>query len=176
MIEVELRRFLTEEEYERLLRYFDDHDIKEDKQESWYFDTEEDLRILRGEDAAKIWLKRGKMHDEFREEIEIPLKKKDFEKMHNILATIGHKVNIKWQRTRKQCEWDGVKVCIDHTQGYGYILELEKLCKEEDQEVALEELHTRLRKLGIKLTPKEEFDKAYERYANTWQEHFEGFY
>ncbi|MDP6294047.1 MAG: hypothetical protein QGG83_04775, partial [Candidatus Woesearchaeota archaeon] len=93
-----------------------------------------------------------------------------------ILATIGHKVNIKWQRTRKQCEWDGVKVCIDHTQGYGYILELEKLCKEEDQEVALEELHTRLRKLGIKLTPKEEFDKAYERYANTWQEHFEGFY
>ncbi|MDP6293780.1 MAG: CYTH domain-containing protein, partial [Candidatus Woesearchaeota archaeon] len=69
MIEVELRSFLTEEEYERLLRYFDDHDIKEDKQESWYFDTEEDLRILRGEDAAKIWLKRGKMHDEFREEI-----------------------------------------------------------------------------------------------------------
>lgn len=176
MIEVELRSFLSKEDYERLVKRFEPLGLKEDKQESWYFDTPEDLRILRGSETGKIWLKKGNMHDEMREEIEIPLRKKDFIKMHNILATIGHKVNIKWQRLRKECEWDGVKVCIDYTKGYGYILELEKQCREHEKESALEELHKRMVQLGLTVTPKPVFDRAYKEYAETWQDHFEGYY
>ena len=46
-IEVEVRSLLTKEEYERLLVFFrkEGKFIEEDDQVSYYFDTEQDLRI-----------------------------------------------------------------------------------------------------------------------------------
>ncbi|MFQ6010273.1 MAG: hypothetical protein ACE5J7_04105, partial [Candidatus Aenigmatarchaeota archaeon] len=64
-IEVELRSFISKEQYERLLEFFRQNAklVKEDYQETYYFDTEEDLRIQRSRSFSKIWLKKGRIPD-----------------------------------------------------------------------------------------------------------------
>jgi hypothetical protein len=40
-----------------------------DHRETHYFDGKEDLRIQKNDGFSKIWLKKGRLHDEAREEI-----------------------------------------------------------------------------------------------------------
>ena len=74
-IEVEIRSFISKEKYNELIEFFKKNAefINEDYQETYYFDTKEDLRIQKNNYFSKIWMKKGKMHDEQREEIEIKL-------------------------------------------------------------------------------------------------------
>jgi predicted adenylyl cyclase CyaB len=171
-IEVELRSFLSEEQYKELLDFFkkDAKEIKEDFQETYYFDSEQDLRIQKNNAGSKIWLKKGNIHDDFREEIEIRLKQDDFSKIKEIFFELGFGVDIKWLRKRNQFEWRGIKVCLDFTKGYGYIIELEKLCSEDEKEEALQELKERFQEINIVLTPKEEFNKRFEEYKQNWRQ------
>src|SRR3989339_107608 len=149
-IEVELRTFLTKEKYAELLEFFNRNGsfMSTEKQETHYLNTSEDLRIQKNDFFAKIWMKKGKLHDEAREEIEVHFQKEDFAKIENICTTIGLTPKIKWYRTRITFAWEGISVMIDDTKGYGYILELEKMSKEEirdskkkSQKQVLEELY-----------------------------------
>ena len=171
-IEAELRSFITKEEYEKLLDFFNKNAelVKEDYQETYYFDSPEDLRIQRSQKYAKLWLKKGKVHDEAREEIEIKVDRDDFENLEKLVKGIGHDIEIKWFRDRKQFDWNGIKVCLDYTKGYGYILELEKLCSEEEKEKCLEELRDKFKELGIEVTPREVFEEKYKHYKENWKE------
>ncbi|MBR9682891.1 MAG: CYTH domain-containing protein [Candidatus Aenigmarchaeota archaeon] len=171
-IEAELRSFITKEQYDKLLDFFNKNAelTKRDYQESRYFDCEEDLRIQQSKKYAKLWLKKGRVHDEAREEIEIKVDRKDFDKLEDLLNGIGLNVEIKWFRDRHQFDWKGVKVCIDYTKGYGHILELEKLCSEAEKEKCLEELRERFKELEIEVTPREHFEKKYAHYRKNWKE------
>ena len=64
-IEVEARSFITKEQYEKLLEFFKQNSklLKEDYQETFYFNCEQDLRIQKNNFYSKVWLKKGKMHD-----------------------------------------------------------------------------------------------------------------
>ena len=79
-IEVEIRSFISKKEYEELLKFFKEKAklIKEDYQESFYFDCDQDLRIQKNGFYSKVWMKKGSLHDKHREEIEIRFDKKDF--------------------------------------------------------------------------------------------------
>jgi D-alanyl-D-alanine dipeptidase len=143
--------------------------IYEDNQETHYFDTEQDLRIQKNDRFAKIWLKGGQIHDEQREEIEIKFNKNDFAAIEKIMNKIGHKVKIKWFRKRREYDWNGITVCLDYTKGYGYVIELEKLCSDKEQDKALLELKCKLAELDIPLTPKEEFNDKFKDYEKNWQ-------
>jgi len=171
-IEVEIRSFISKEKYEELLEFFNINAKieKEDFQETHYFDCEQDLRIQKNNFGSKIWMKKGKIHDDFREEIEIRTKEEDFDKLKNLFGNLGHKTQIIWLRDRKQFDWKGIKVCMDYTKGYGYIIELEKIGTNENKEEILEELNRKFRDLNIELTPKEEFEKQYEYYKENWKE------
>jgi len=171
-IEVEIRSFITKEKYEELLEYFNTHStkIKEDYQETFYFDSNQDLRTQKSNSYAKIWLKKGKIHDEFREEIEIKFNPEDFEKAYKIFEAIGLNTKIKWYRLRNQFDWNGIKVCLDHTKGYGHIIELEKLTNDKEKERILEELKQKLNELNITLSPKQEFEDKYKHYEQNWRE------
>ena len=81
-IEVELRTFLTKEKYAELLEFFNRNGnfMSTEKQETHYLNTSEDLRIQKNDFFAKIWMKKGKLHDEAREEIEVHFQKEDFAK------------------------------------------------------------------------------------------------
>lgn len=171
-IEVEIRSFITKEKYGELLDFFrkEGEFVSEDYQETYYFDTKEDLRIQKNNFYSKIWLKKGKIHDDHREEIEIKFGVEDFEKLEKLFLAIGLNVEIKWFRTRHTFEWGDINVMIDYTKGYGYIVELEKMATEQEKQEILESLKEKLKNLNIPLTPKKEFNQKYEDYKKNWRE------
>ncbi len=118
-IEAEVRSFISREQYDHLLEFFNKNAklAAEDYQETYYFDSGEDLRIQKNNFFSKIWMKKGKLHDDFREEIEIKFDRDDFEKLEKLFLLLGFKVKIKWFRKRRKFEWDGIKACVDYTKG-----------------------------------------------------------
>ena len=116
-----------------------------------------------------MWLKKGKLHDAYREEIEIHVERKDFEVLEQLFLALGFEVTTKWFRERKEFLWEGITVCLDDTKGYGYIIELEKMCTSEEQEREYNILLEKLQMLGIVLTPKEDFDRRFKEYKENWQ-------
>ena len=171
-IEVEIRSFISKEQYENLLKFFKENSefIKEDFQETHYFNCKEDLRIQKNNSGSKIWIKKGQLHDDAREEIEIKTNTEDFDKAKKIFNSIGLNTKIKWLRNRKQFNWNGIKVCLDYTKGYGYIIELEKLGTEENKQKILEDLKQKLNSLNIDLTSKEIFKEKYDHYKENWED------
>lgn len=171
MIEVEIRSFITREKYLELIELLkkEGEFLGEDYQETYYFDAKEDLRIQRNNFFSKIWMKKGKIHDSQREEIEIKFARDDFEKLEKIFLAVGFSVSVKWFRTRHAFKWQDIDVAVDFTKGYGYIIELEKMADEGNKEKILEMLKQKLELLGIPLTPKEEFDRKYEHYKENWK-------
>jgi predicted adenylyl cyclase CyaB len=170
-IEAEVRSFVSKDQYDALLRFLLKNSklVKDDYQETYYFDSEEDLRIQRNNFYSKIWLKKGKIHDDHREEFEIKFDKDHFEDLERLFLTLGFQVEIKWFRKRKEFSWNGIKVCLDFTKGYGYIIELEKMCSEENKEKELELLKQKLKELNVELTPKQEFDEKFKYYKENWK-------
>ena len=171
-IEVEIRSFLTKDKYESLIERFKKEAIfkGEDDQVTYYFDSEQDLRIQKNNNFSKIWLKGGNIHDEHREETEIKFDRDDFDKLELIFSTLGYKVEIKWFRKRLAFKWSDIDVALDHTKGYGYIIELEKMSNEEEKGATLKHLKAKMKEIGISLTPKEEFDTKYQDYKKNWKE------
>lgn len=171
-IETELRSLIDEKEYKRLLRFFKKEAkfLGQEKQISYYFSGEQDLRIQKSDKSAKIWMKKGKMHDDSREEIEVKLDLKEFENAEKIFEALGYVVKIKWFRKRNTFSWNGIKVMIDDTKGYGMIVEFEKMCKEKDKEKTIQILRRKMSELEINETPKSEFAKKFEYYEKNWKQ------
>ncbi len=171
-IEVEIRSFISEKKYNELVGFFKKNSefINEDDQATYYFGCEQDLRIQKNNFFSKIWLKKGRIHDEHREELEIRFAREVFDKLEQLFLLLGFSVEIKWFRKRHSFRWEGVDVMLDYTKGYGHIIELEKICEEKEKEKPLELLKSKLKKLKIPLTPKKEFDEKYEHYRKNWKE------
>ncbi|MFI5412755.1 MAG: CYTH domain-containing protein [Candidatus Micrarchaeales archaeon] len=170
-IEVELRSFITKEKYDELILFFKKNGklLSEDYQETFYLDEQGDLRIQRNNFYSKLWTKKGKLHDEQREEMEIRFAKEDFENLEKIMSSLGHNVHIKWFRNRHTFEWNGVSAMVDYTKGYGYILELEIMSNESKKDKDLAKLIERFKQLKIDITPKEEFNMKYNEYKENWR-------
>jgi predicted adenylyl cyclase CyaB len=170
-IEAEVRSFLSDAQYHELLSYFQQHGEfnGQDEQETHYFDCQEDIRIQKNLHYSKIWMKKGKIHDEAREEIEVQCQKEDFDKLQKIFTSIGLRVKIKWFRKRLAFLWDGITVTIDDTKGYGKIIELEKMCSEEEKEKTIHLLKKKLDILNVQITPREEFEKKFSYYEKNWE-------
>jgi len=170
-IEAEVRSFISPRQYEELKEFLKTNGrfVNEDYQITYYFSGEHDLRIQKNNFFAKIWMKKGKIHDDYREEIEIKFDRNDFEKMEAALIALGYDVEVKWFRKRLNFEWNDVMVTLDFTEGYGYIIELEKMCQENEKEKVVEELKQMMKEVGIELTPKEIFEERFQYYKNNWR-------
>ncbi|MBI4017406.1 MAG: CYTH domain-containing protein [Candidatus Aenigmarchaeota archaeon] len=168
-IEVEVRAFITKEQYDALFKRFGNAS-NEDEQVTYYFNGPVDLRIQQNRSYSKIWLKKGALHSDAREEVEVHVAREDFGKLEALFRALGYEIAIKWFRTRNEFTYDGATVTLDYTKGYGYILELEKIVNaESDVEKTKRELIEKMRSLGITPTPKEEFDRAYAAYKQNWR-------
>ena len=169
--EVEVRSFISKEKYLELIDFFNKNSnfLNETNQETHYFDSIKDLRIQKNDNYSKIWLKSGKMHDEKRKEIEIRLKKEDFAKAQELFFEIGLNIKIKWFRKRREYLWNEFNVCIDYTKGYGYIIEIEKLCKEKDKNYYEELIKSKFKELNINITSKAEFNEKFHYYEKNWK-------
>lgn len=171
-IECELRSFLSKERFDVLQERLclEGEHLGTDEQVTYYFDGPQDLRIQKSGSYAKVWLKKGKMHDEAREEVEIRTARENFDALDELFRTLGYAVSIEWYRTRHTFRWREIDVMLDHTRGYGYVIELEKLCGPEEKDATLGELRTLLDDLGVKQTPLEEFRKRFDDYRAHWKE------
>ena len=171
-IEVEVRSFISEEQYNNLLTFMQKNAklIKKDNQTTYYFSGDDDLRIQKNDFFSKIWLKKGNIHDPHRKEIELKFDKEKFDQLEKLFLSLGYTVDIKWFRKRNLFSWNDIEVAIDFTKGYGYIIELEKMSNEQEKEQVYEFLKEKLKELKIALTPKEEFDKKYNYYKENWRE------
>jgi predicted adenylyl cyclase CyaB len=170
-IEAEIRSFISKDKYFELIDFFDTNAIKvkDDFQETHYFDCKEDVRIQKNNNYSKIWMKKGKIHDEAREEMEIKVEKEDFPKLEKLFETLGNEVKIKWFRKRKEYDWQGIKVDLDYTKGYGYIIELEKMSDSKNKEKTLRDLKEKFIELGIDLTSREIFEEKFKNYEINWK-------
>ena len=170
-IEVEIRSFISPEQYGQLIDFFTSNGtfLSEDEQVTYYFDSKEDLRIQKNKFYAKVWMKKGKIHDDSREEIEIKVPVDDFEKLEKLFLSLGYVISIKWFRQRHSFRWKDLDVAVDYTKGYGYILELEQMAAEEDKEKVLQFLKLKLAELGLAETPKLVFDDKYKYYKENWE-------
>lgn len=173
-IECEIRAFVTDEQYDSLLRRLGNEAAHEgrDEQVTYYFEGNgnPDLRIQRNARGGKIWYKGGKMHEDARKEIEIPFVADDaFGKLEELFLALGYRVSIKWFRARETFKLGDVTVTLDDTKGYGKIVEFERLCAESGREAALEALRSAMEGYGIVPTPKEEFDRRYAEYKANWR-------
>jgi len=172
VIEVEVRSFIDEEEFNKLLEFFRKNAkfLKDDFQVTVYFSGDKDLRVQKNRFFSKLWLKKGKIHDDVREEIEVEFKREEFGKLLEILNELGLKVEIVWLRKRKEFQWNGIKVYLDDTEGYGKIIEIETYVeKENETEKKRDELISKLRSLGIKISERNEFEKKFEWYKRNWK-------
>jgi predicted adenylyl cyclase CyaB len=176
-IECEIRSFITKEQFEKLLDFFNKNaeSLGDDEQTTYYLSGDADLRIQRNINYSKIWLKKGKIHDEAREEIEIRFARDDFEKLEKLFLALGCEVEIKWFRARNSFKWNDIDVCLDHTRGYGYIIELEKMSGDAAESGSSKGgaipdfLKSKMAELGVALTPREEFDSKYVYYKENWR-------
>lgn len=170
-IEVEVRSFLTEAQFKKLLHYFKKEAkfLGKDDQVTFYFDCPEDLRIQKNNKFSKIWLKKGALHDTTREEIEVKTNLDDFDTLEKLFLALGYKVEIKWFRRRYTFKWGDIDLTLDFTKGYGYIIELEKMSDKAHQAQTASYLKAKMAKLNIPITPKEKFDQKYQYYKQNWQ-------
>lgn len=170
-IEIEVRSFITKKQYENFLKHFKKKGkfLGKDNQVTYYFSGSKDLRIQKTDKLSKFWLKSGKIHDKYREDIVVNCHRNDFEKLEKLFSKLGFKVKIKWFRLRNEFLWQGIKVSVDFTKGYGYIIELEKMGTTKDKEKIHRLLVKKLKELGIKTTSKKEFDKKFNYYKRNWQ-------
>jgi predicted adenylyl cyclase CyaB len=172
MFEIEVRSFISNEEYEKLLKMLKNSGkfVEENFQITVYLDCKKDLRLQKNIHHAKIWLKEGKLHEGIREEIEVKFSKEDFEKILEIFLCLGFKVKIIWLRRRLKFELDDMKVCLDDTKGYGKIIELEVLSEKFDEKLQ-NELERKLEDLlGRKPTPKSVFEQKFKEYSEKWRD------
>ena len=171
MIEVEMRSFLTDGTYHTLLRQFrvDGHDVCPVRQITYYLDSGVDTRVQISRNSGKLWQKLGKMHDAMRTEFEVALSRKDAKELLQIMENLGFAVKVVWYRERVEFNIGQLTVSLDHTIGYGRILEVEILCEESEANGSRDLLSKFLTEIGIAQSSKEEFDTAYRRYLLEWR-------
>lgn len=177
MIEVEQRSFISEEKYNELISYFKNKGVnfEESKQITYYFKGDVDFRIMQADNYTKMWLKKGKMHDDAREEIEVFIDNKYRSNLMQMFDCLGYEVEIKWFRKRLTGIYQDVTLTADYTVGYGYIIELEKLIDNDTNiEVIKDYLLNIFKDLEIKISDKQEFKDKYEDYKINWDKYTEG--
>ncbi len=170
-IEVEARCLITEKKYNQLIKYFDKNAklLEKFHDETAYIDGKESMRLRRDEKNSYIILKSGKIHDEFREEIEIKANRNDFKNLEKLFSAINHPVSVYWDRKRRVYLWRGFKSFLDKSRGYGCMLELEKICNKNNQEVSYNKMLQALKTIDLEPTDKQKLNKKFNNYLRNWK-------
>lgn len=143
-----------------------------ESQETWYFDGERDVRIQKSDAQAKMWMKSGAMHDSVRKETEVLFERGDFEALSEMIQALGVKIKVKWIRTRHIYIYGDITISVDHTIGYGDVVEAEILIHEdEDPSESLARLHKLFDQFGLTPQSRDFWDHKYSTYMKNWGTH-----
>jgi len=144
-------------------------------QDNYYYNSPEglDLRIRRTDTNAYLILKKGWMHDEDREELEVRVDEEAFDTLDSILTNLGYDYNTKWHRERTEYHYHDFAITLDFNAGYGWVAEIEKVVSEGEEDSAKQEISALAQEIGLQPTPPEVFDKMYHYYKKNWQYYFD---
>jgi predicted adenylyl cyclase CyaB len=172
MIEVELRTFVSAEQFEELRRFLSSQgrQLEHVRQITHYLDHPVDTRIQLSTEDGRLWQKLGKMHDKARQELEVTMPKQNAETILGIFRNLGFAVKVTWYRERRAYRINEITVSLDDTIGYGRILEAEILCADEEADSSYIRLKSFFRTLGLTPSDGKEFDQAFAVYLETWNE------
>lgn len=173
MFEFEKRAFVSEPKFEELLRRFAlrGMPLQRTRQITYYLDLPADTRVqLCSDGSGRVWQKLGKLHDDAREEIEVKISREEASEILRIFRNAGIGVRVAWFRERSKFVEGEVSVCLDNTVGYGYVVEAEMKGEIDVKEECLARLNEYLSDWDVAITPREEFEKAYLYYLETWKQ------
>lgn len=170
-IEVEARALVSKTQFDRLKKFFNKNAkfLNRHKDETLYFDEDGKARLRKEEKRAYFVHKGGRIHDKYRRELELEIKKSDFNLARNFMESIGKPVAVRWQRERFVWLFRGLKAYLDDTRGYGMIFELEAVVASKDKEGAYQKMLGIFKDFKIKPTPKEKIQKHYQYYLKNWK-------
>lgn len=164
MIEVEVRGFLDEESYGRVVRYLQEHATRmdEDDKTAYYYEMENGiLKVVNEHSAnrAKLSLKIG---DEFAgmgmEECEVYLQDEgQVSSCRQMLRALGYDIKSTVYQRRTNFYYRGIDFAIKHTPDWGYHFEAEiVVSKAEEGLAARKKIDQVCGELGMTpLTPEE---------------------
>ncbi len=173
MKEIEYKFVLKPKDKNILEKFLSDNDAKmvsEGTQDNWYYVApgKNDLRIRRTDKEAYLVLKKGWMHDDDRDEIEIKVARADFLRLDEVFCSLGYKYDTKWYRKRTEYKYKNFSITIDFNAGYGWIAEIERTVQPGNEEMAKKEILSLAKEIGLKPATKELFNKMYEYYKKNW--------
>lgn len=178
MKEIEYKFILKPADKIRLQKYLKKNKaklVRHETQDNWYFVApgKNDLRIRRTDKEAYLILKKGWMHSDCRDEIEIKVARSDFKKLDEIFVSLGYKYDTKWYRKRLEYKLEDFNVTIDFNAGYGWICEIERVVNTGGEGKAKKDILDFSKKIGIKPTPQILFDKMYKFYKKNWRHYYD---
>ncbi len=175
-IEVEIRALLSNAEYRRVktflkkrARFLGSH-----RDQNAYFDREGRLRISVEPYSAFLKYKGGRIHAKAREEILVPIRKRDIKKAEMLFERLGFPVVVRWSRWREKFIWRGATVTLDSTKGYGRMIDVEAMATPRQTRQTYEKLRKLMAALGLQPTPASKIKVHYEHYLRTWRQHYPG--
>ncbi len=171
-IECEVRALVDVAQYEKLKGFFMNVAtfVGEGHQETRYFEGTHDLRIQKNDSYAKVWLKKEATFGADREVVEIRVEPERFSDLERLFDALEYKTAVIWLRHRLKFEWDGVAVALDHTKGYGYVVEMKLAGDEACRVETLDKLRAKMSLLGLKPTPKPILHERFSFYREHWKE------
>ncbi len=116
------------------------------------------LRIRRQKDKIFLTLKRPDVNNHL-SKLEHELEIADAEQMTEIIKLLGFKVVADTTKTRRKCKINDYEICVDHVEGLGDFLEMEKITDEDPlvvQNALLEFL------LKLKIDTSQKMDVGYD--------------
>ncbi len=170
LVENEVRSLIDEARHNELLHFFQKEGeiVKEDEQLTFYFNAEQELRIQINDFFAMAQIKSGNMHDEQRKKTTIKTERENFPYLFALFDGLGYEVESRWNRVRHEFRWEGMKVTLNDTQGYGYLIDIEFMTQIKNKRT-VERLKRKLQKIGIRPSTKQELNERYQWYIKEGQ-------
>lgn len=173
MIEVEFRSRFSQEEYDRLTSFLDEHAEclgPDDKQCIYYIFQDRLLKVVRNvsKQDAKISLKMNRLGEGSAfKEMEVHFQEKDFETMKEILNHLNLGANVAEEgQQRINYIYKGCEIALKYGKTWGHHLEIEKMISDpKEKEQAERDIKAVTDELGIKLMTEKEisdFVKEFE--------------
>lgn len=173
MKEIEYKFILTNVHKNTLEKFLQQNKatlVSHGTQDNWYYVApgKNDLRIRRTNKEAYLVLKKGWMHDDDRDEIEIKVARADFMRLDEVFRSLGYEYDTKWYRKRTEYKYKNFAITIDFNAGYGWVAEIERTVQPGHEDIAKKEILALAAEIGITPASKTLFDKMYQYYKKNW--------
>jgi adenylate cyclase class IV len=96
----------------------------------------------------------------------------NMESLDSLLESAGLTVRSKWSRDRWTYKKDGFTICLDKNAGYGWLVEVEKMATESEQQKVKGEVLAILQSFGLEELESDRLERMFAHYEATWGSYY----